>query len=488
MTLRELLRDVEVVGSIPGCEISALTSDSRQVEAGSVFFCIPGIRIDGHDYAAQALEKGAAAIVCQRDLGLEKQVLVADTRVALGQCASNFFDRPTEKLKLIGITGTNGKTTVTYMVKHMLEAAGKTVGLIGTIRNEIDDITLPAKYTTPDPIQLHAMFERMVQAGCEYVVMEASSHALDQHRLAGVTFDVAAFTNLTQDHLDYHGTMEAYFAAKRKLFDICEHAVINYDDEYGRRILSEASCPCASYAQKSSKADLTAHDVQFTAQGSRFVLMAGGELYRVTMRMPGEFSVSNALAAAGCCLAAGIDIQAVVSGLASCPGVPGRIEILPADTPYTIIRDYAHSPDGLQKILETLREFATGRVVCLFGAAGNRDRTKRSVMGEIVSRLADFIILTSDNPRDEDQTRIINDILPGVKKHKTPYKIIPDRYEAIEWGLKNAQPGDILLLAGKGHEDYQVLDYGTINFDEKVIVAQLLGELGQQTKDEGSQP
>ncbi|MCL2857218.1 MAG: UDP-N-acetylmuramoyl-L-alanyl-D-glutamate--2,6-diaminopimelate ligase [Oscillospiraceae bacterium] len=477
MTLRELLRDVEVYGPLPEGEVSALTGDSRQVEPGSVFFCIAGTRTDGHDHAAGALKKGAAAIVCERDLGLERQILVDSTRAALGICASNFFGRPTEKLKLIGITGTNGKTTTTYLVKHILEAAGKTVGLIGTIRNEIADVTLPAKYTTPDPVGLHAMFARMAQAGCEYVVMEASSHALDQQRLAGVRFAAAAFTNLTQDHLDYHGSMEAYFAAKRKLFDICDVAVVNADDEYGRRVIEGLGCPHISFSQESGGADLTAHDVHFTAKGSRFVLMRCNDLHRVTLRMPGYFSVSNALAAAGCCLATGIEMQAVVEGLASCPGVPGRIEILPTDTPYTVIRDYAHSPDGLQKILETLKEFATGRVVCLFGAAGNRDRAKRPIMGEIVSRLADFVILTSDNPRDEDQMRIIEDVLPGVKKHKTPYEVIPDRFAAIEWGLQNARPDDILLLAGKGHEDYQVLHYGTINFDEKVIVAQLLSEM-----------
>ena len=482
MTLRDLFRDVKTLGPLAESEISGLCCDSRQVGQGSVFFCIPGARVDGHDHAASALEAGAAAVVCQRDLGLARQVLVADTRTALGACASNFFGRPTDRLKLIGITGTNGKTTTTYMVKHILQAAGKRAGLIGTIRNEIDDLTLPAKYTTPDPVALHAMFARMVQAGCEYVVMECSSHALDQQRLAGCFFAVAAFTNLTQDHLDYHGTMENYFEAKRKLFGFCEQAVINYDDEYGHRIIERLDCPYLSYASQRHDATLTAHDVNFSATGSRFVLMRGGELHRVKLGMPGHFSVSNALAAAGCCLAVGIDIGDVLSGLANCPGVPGRIEILPTDTPYTVIRDYAHSPDGLQKILETVREFAPGRVVCLFGAAGNRDRTKRPIMGEIVARLADFIILTSDNPRDEPPLRIIEDVLPGVKKYKKPHKILPDRFEAIEWALANSRPDDILLLAGKGHEDYQVLHHGTVNFDEKEIVADLLARAKGQSK------
>ncbi|MCL2579592.1 MAG: UDP-N-acetylmuramoyl-L-alanyl-D-glutamate--2,6-diaminopimelate ligase [Oscillospiraceae bacterium] len=476
MTLGDLFKDVAIIESLADSEreVTGLTGDSRQLEPGGVFFCIPGLRTDGHDHAAAALESGAAAVVCQRDLGLPNQILVENTRTALGLSAANFFGRPAEKLKLVGITGTNGKTTTTYLVKHILESAGKKAGLIGTIRNEIDDLALPARYTTPDPVGLHAMFARMVQAGCEYAVMEASSHALDQGRLTGCRFSVAAFTNLTQDHLDYHGTMEAYFAAKRRLFDICDQAVINHDDEYGRRILAGAACPCTSYAQESRDADMTAHDINFSAQGSRFVLMLADQLYRVKLRMPGYFSVSNALAAAGCCLALGIEMQAIVDGLAGCPGVPGRIEILPTNTDYTVIRDYAHSPDGLQKILETVRGFAPGRVVCLFGAAGNRDRTKRATMGEIVAGLAHFVILTSDNPRDEDPNQIVDDVLPGIKKHKTPYKVIVDRYDAIKWALENARPDDVLLLAGKGHEDYQVLDFGTINFDEKVVVEQLL--------------
>lgn len=477
MKLSELLRDAGVVSGMHECEVTSLTGDSRQVEPGCVFFCIAGIRTDGHDHAAAALEKGAAAIISERNLEVPRQIIVKDTRAALGVSASNFFGRPTEKLKLIGVTGTNGKTTTTYLVKHILEAAGKKVGLLGTIRNEIADLAIPAKYTTPDPAGLHAMFARMVAAGCEYVVMEASSHALDQQRLAGVRFSVAAFTNLTQDHLDYHGSMEAYFAAKRKLFDICERAVINRDDVYGRKILGSLGCPHISFSQKDSDADLMARDIRFSAQGTRFVLMQGGGLHKVTLGMPGDFSVANALAAIGCCLEVGIGMPDIIKGLIGCPGVPGRIEILPTDTDYTVIRDYAHSPDGLQKILEAVKGFAPGRVICLFGAAGNRDRAKRPVMGEIVSRLADFVILTSDNPRDEEPVRIIEDVLPGVKEHDTPYKVIPDRFEAIRWGLENAKADDILLLAGKGHEDYQVLHYGTVNFDEKEIVARLLSEI-----------
>lgn len=474
MTLLELLCAVDIKRTIQDQEVGTITTDSRQVEQGGVFFCIPGLKFDGHDHAAEALEKGAAAIVVQRDLGLARQVLVPDTREAYAIACGNYFGNPARKLKLMGVTGTNGKTTTTYLMKQILSCAGKSVGLIGTIHNEIADMVLPAKYTTPDPMQLHAMLARMVEAGCEYAVMEVSSHALDQHRVAGCRFVTAAFTNLTQDHLDYHHDMEQYYQSKRRLFDLCDNAVIDIDGEYGARLKGEVPCRALTYSLEDASADYTAQDVRFSAKGSRFVLLAGDRLLRVELSMPGRFSVANALAAAVSCIAAGVGIDEVVEGLKRCTGVPGRIEILPTNTPYTIVRDYAHSPDGLKNILETVREFAPARVVTLFGCAGNRDRTKRPLMAEIVSRLSDFCILTSDNPRDESPERIAEDALPGLKKHKTPYKVIHDRYEAICWALKNVRDDDVLVLAGKGHEDYQVLDYGTIHFDEKEIVLALL--------------
>lgn len=484
MTLLRLLDNVEYTGAIQDREIAAITCDSRQVQEESVFFAIPGLKFDGHDHAAQALENGAVAIVVERDLGLPGQILVKDARTAYGVMCGNFFDNPARRLKILGVTGTNGKTTITYLMKQILECAGKRVGLIGTIHNEIADMTLPAKHTTPDAMQLHAMFARMVAAGCEYVVMEVSSHALDQHRIAGCRFLTAAFTNLTQDHLDYHHDMERYFASKKRLFDCCDTAVVNYDDPYGQRLLGEIGCPKYTYSCKSDAADYTAHDIRFGPDGSRFALLAGERLIRVSFCMPGMFSVSNALAAAVSCLAAGIGLDDVVRGLAACSGVPGRVEILPTKTPYTVIRDYAHSPDGLKNVLETVREFAPARVVTLFGCAGNRDRTKRPIMADVVAGLSDFVILTSDNPRDESPQRIADDALPGLEKHATPHIVILNRYDAIKWALENALPDDTIVLAGKGHEDYQVLDYGTIGFDEKEIVLKLLG-LNDDTAPEG---
>lgn len=476
MTLSRLLDGIEYTGTANATEISAITCDSRQVEENSLFFCIPGVRFDGHDHAPDAVKRGAAAIIAERDLGLPNQILVGDTRLAYGLICANFFGNPAKKLKLIGVTGTNGKTTITYLVKHILECAGKTVGLIGTIHNEIGDMTLPAKHTTPDPVQLHAMLARMLQAGCEYVVMEVSSHALDQQRVAGCRFECAAFTNLTQDHLDYHKDMESYYQAKKRLFDICETAVINLDDPHGRRLLAEIPCNALTYSCGSDEADFTARDIKFSAKGSSFSLLTQSKLSRVKFSMPGKFSVANALAAAVSCIACGVGFDTAIEALATCPGVEGRIEILPTNTPFTIIRDYAHTPDGLQKILETVREFAPSRVVTLFGCAGNRDRTKRPAMAETAAKLSDFCILTSDNPRDESPQRIIDDALEGFGAYETPYKAIVDRYEAISWAIDFCEPGDILILAGKGHEDYQVLDYGTIFFDEKVIVSELLAK------------
>ena len=347
------------------------------------------------------------------------------------------------------------------------------MGLIGTIQNEIDDMTLPAKYTTPDPLELHMLFRKMADAGCEYAVMEVSSHALDQHRLDGCRFECGVFTNLTQDHLDYHITMENYYQAKRKLFDMTERAVINLDDEYAVRLTQEVSCPVKTFSINRTEADYTAHNVRFDMRGSSFDLAGYGEIGRVKFRMPGEFAVSDALAAGVCALSLGVDFETMLEGLRHSPGVPGRAEILDTDTDYTVIRDYAHSADSLEKILTTVKSFAEGRVVVLFGCAGNRDRTKRPKMAKAASGLADLVILTSDNPRDEDEMQIINDALPGLDPKK-PKKIIPNRYEAIKWALKNMKKNDILVLAGKGHEDYQVLDYGTIFFDESEIVKELL--------------
>ncbi len=455
-------------------EISSLTSDSRQIRPGCLFVCIKGGKFDGHEAAATALSQGAAAVVVEHDLGLSQQILVENTRSAYAILCANHFGNPSRKMKLVGTTGTNGKTTTTFLLKSILQSAGKKVGLMGTIHNEIADMELPAKYTTPDPYQLHAMLDRMAEAGCEYVVMETSSHALDQHRLDGCEFEVGIFTNLTQDHLDYHGTMENYFAAKKRLFSMAKSSVINIDDEHGALLAQELGDKAHTCSLVRDDADYTAKNVVFSAKGTDFILVGNNLIHRVHLCMPGKFSVANAMGAAAACLLLGLDIEEVADGLAKCPGVTGRAEVIHANVDFTIIRDYAHTPDGLEKMISALKEYATGKVVTLFGCAGNRDRTKRIHMAEMAAKYSDFVILTSDNPRDEDPMQIINDAKPGLDEYKTPYRIIPDRYAAIAWALDNTASGDILLLAGKGHEDYQVLHDETIYFDEKVVIQELL--------------
>lgn len=478
MRLFELLEGIVYSGreKLTDCEITAVTNDSRQVEEGNLFVCVKGLKFDGHDHAARALEQGAAALVVERDLGLSNQILVENSRSVYAQLCAAFNGRPADRMKLIGITGTNGKTTLTYLIKHILEAAGKKVGLLGTIQNEVGEMVYPAKNTTPDPGELHVMFRRMLQAGCEYVVMEVSSHALDQHRLDGCHFSCAVFTNLTQDHLDYHGTMERYFQAKSRLFAMCDTAVINRDDPYGLRLLESISCKKVTYSLSDDKADYTAHDIRIGPSGSNFTLLTEGRLGRVHFCMPGRYSVSNALAAGAVAVEEGMDFEDMIRGLNDSQGVRGRAEVLKTDTNFTVVCDYAHSPDGLEKIITTFKEFAPARVVTLFGCAGNRDRSKRSKMSDIVAKYSDFVILTSDNPRNEDPMQIIEDAMPGILKHSTPYKVIADRYQAIRWALDNCQKDDILILAGKGHEDYQVLDFGTIHFDEHELVQQILAE------------
>lgn len=483
MRLYQLLDRLETSHSIADCEINGVTADSRQIEAGMLFVCIKGGRFDGHDHAQSAADAGAAAILCERDLGLKNQIVCHDTRYAYGILCGNWYDNPARKLTILGVTGTNGKTTVTSILKHLLGEMGEQVGLIGTIHTEIADVVLPARHTTPDPLVLHSTLARMAGAGCKYVVMECSSHALDQHRLAGIHYKVAAFTNLTQDHLDYHHDMETYYQAKKQLFSMCDTAIINLDDAYGQRLMEEVTCPAISFSLHDDAASYTAKDIRLAPDGSRFMLVGKGQIARIKLPIPGEFSISNAIAAASICLSLGFSIDQVSEALANCPGVLGRIEVLPCDRGYTIIRDYAHSPDGLEKIITTMRQFAAGRVVTLFGCAGNRDRGKRRMMSEIVTRLSDYVILTSDNPREEDEMQIINDAIPGVEEHpETPCKIIPDRYEAIKWALEVAQPNDILILAGKGHEDYQVLKDGTVCFDERKIVAELLEWMRSENK------
>ena len=471
MKLSQILKGINVKNEYADTQVLNVTSDSRLVDKGFLFVCIKGASFDGHSVAEKMLEKGAVAVVCERDLGLENQIIVDNSRAVYSPICANFFGNPANSLKLIGLTGTNGKTTTTFIIKQILENMGKKVGLIGTVQNMVGSEIYPAHYTTPDPYELQSLFRKMVDAGCEYCVMEVSSQALAQGRVAGIHFALAAFTNLTQDHLDYHKTWENYFASKRMLFENCDIALTNIDDKNGLKIVEGLPCEVRTYSVDNNTSDFTARNVCFSADGVKYELVTD-RIGRVSCPIPGRFSVYNSLCAVSCAIALGFDFEDVLRAVAKSNGVKGRIEVVPTPNDFTVIIDYAHSPDGLENIITSLREIAKGRVVTLFGCGGDRDKTKRPLMGEIAARLSDFCVVTSDNPRSENPSEIINDILEGMKDTKTPYKVIESRKDAIFWALENAKENDIILLAGKGHETYQILNDGTIHFDEREVVAE----------------
>lgn len=457
-------------------EILNITDDSRKVEKGSLFVCVKGPVADGHNYVKQALENGAEIIVCERDLGLDNQIVLADTHAALAEICSNWFDNPQNKLKIIGVTGTNGKTSVCYMLKNILEYAGNKTGLIGTIQNMVGDDILPAKNTTPGVFELYSLFAKMVDADCKYAVMEVSSHSLDQRRVEGITFSAAIFTNLTQDHLDYHGNMENYFEAKAKLFNASKLAVINIDDEYGKALAEKCPCKVSTYSVLSDESTFSAKNIVYKPDGVDYEMVGYGIIGRMRLNTAGKFSVYNSLAAAVCTKELGLPLNEISDALSQLKGVKGRAEVVPCDRDFTIIIDYAHTPDGLQNILNTFKQCPKNRLVVLFGCGGDRDTTKRPKMGAIAARLSDFVIVTSDNPRTEEPSKIIDDILDGMKDIATPYKVIENRIEAIHFAVANAKSGDIIVLAGKGHETYQIIGHDTIHLDEREVIAEALAK------------
>ncbi len=478
MKLVDLLRGTGIVlQTIDGNrEVTGITCDSRRVGKDGVFVCIAGVAVDGHRFAAQAEAAGAVAVITQRDLGLRTQLVVADTRLTWALICANWFGHPADKLHLIGVTGTNGKTTTTSLIKSMLEQDGHKVGLIGTVQNMIGERVLPAGHTTPDSYDMQSMFRLMVSEGCDYCVMEISSHALDQQRAGGCRFDVGVFTNLTQDHLDYHGTMEKYMTAKKKLFSMADVGIFNIDDAWAAQMMADVPCDVVTFSVENNTADYVAHNIRHRADGVSFELVGTGAIGRVKMAIPGRFSVYNGLAAATVCLAIGMPFDRVVAALSAATGVKGRAEVVPTGKEYTVVIDYAHTPDGLENICRTLKECCVGRLVTVFGCGGDRDKTKRPLMGKIAAALSDYVIITSDNPRSEQPAAIIEDILTGLADTKTPYTVIENRVEAIRWALTHAQPGDTILLAGKGHETYQILSTGTIHLDEREVIAAVLAE------------
>ncbi len=477
MKLHQLLKNTGAVHTLPDREITALCRDSRRVTEGCVFVCIRGTGVDSHAFAAGAVEQGAAAVVVERDMGLPCQVLVPNSRAAWAQMSAAWFSHPSERLHLIGVTGTNGKTSTTYLLKAILEQAGHTVGLIGTIRNLIGDRELAAGHTTPDSYELQQMFAQMADAGCDYVVMEISSHALDQCRVEGCRFDAGIFTNLTQDHLDYHGTMQNYAAAKKRLFLQCDHALFNRDDAWYSVMSEGVSCPTVTFSEKDDTADYVARNIRQRPDGVDFELVTTGAIGRVRLATPGRFSVYNALGAAACAHTLGVAFEDIVAALSRAGIVKGRAEVVPTGRDFTVVIDYAHTPDGLINICSTLNACKAGRLVTVFGCGGDRDRTKRPQMGAAAASLSDYLVVTSDNPRSEQPEAIIEDIVAGLSESATPYTVIVNRTEAIRWAIANAQAGDTILLAGKGHETYQILKEGTIHLDEREIVADALAAL-----------
>lgn len=471
MKLKQLLAGVVLSScAVPqDVQITSVSYDTRALEPGALFVALTGYKTDGHLHIYDALKKGAAAVLCQRVPETEGPWLVCeDTRAALAIVSANWFAHPAEKLTLLAVTGTNGKTTTTYLLKEVLErCAGAKVGLIGTNQNMIGGESFPAERTTPESWDLQRLLHNMADAGCSHVVMEVSSHALMLHRVDGLRFAAGIFTNLTPDHLDFHGSMEAYRDAKGRLFRQTDLAVLNLDDEAGRYFSKTVTCSRFTYSENKNEADLTAKNIRLFPERVEFEALTQDEIRRVRLPIPGGFSIYNALGVIACVVGLGLPLAAVADALVHAKGVKGRIEVVQVPALYTVLIDYAHTPDALENILTTVRNLTANRVICVFGCGGDRDRSKRAVMGAIAADLADFVVVTSDNPRTEPPETIIGDILKGMEDTDTPYVVESDRRAAIRYALDHGQPGDVILLAGKGHETYQEINGVKLHLDER---------------------
>jgi UDP-N-acetylmuramoyl-L-alanyl-D-glutamate--2,6-diaminopimelate ligase len=465
MTLRELLGD-----GAPEVEISDLAYSSQSVTQGTLFFCVPGFRADGHDFAPQAVERGAAAVVCQRPLGLGvPEVLVDDVRAAMGPAAARFYGDPTAELDVVGITGTNGKTTTAFLVRHLLEADGRQCGLLGTVKRVVGGVEEDVERTTPEAVDLQSTFRRMLDAGDRACAMEVSSHAIELGRPAGIRFACRVFTNLTQDHLDFHETMEAYFLAKRRLFEEPGLSVVNIDDQYGRRIAAEVDCVTFGIE---TQADYRALDVEFDLMGSRFRCETPDGPLQLESPLPGLFNVQNALGAVAAARLLGVGAETIAAALPRFGRVPGRFEPVDEGQDFGVLVDYAHTPDSLENVLRAAREVARGRVHVVFGAGGDRDRGKRPLMGEAARRLADRVLVTSDNPRSEPPEAIVDEIMEGAG-HGAERET--DRARAIGLAIERAESGDVVVIAGKGHEQGQEFENGRKEpFDDRSVAREAL--------------
>lgn len=484
MLLKQLIEDMdyEVLAGRVDTEVTTLVYDSRKVEKGSVFVCISGSVRDAHDFIPDVVAKGAAAVIVEKDVELQEGVTyikVANSRLALACMSAAYFDHPARKLKTIGITGTKGKTTTTYMVKSILESAGIKTGLIGTIESIVGEKRIPSANTTPESYRVQELFHEMVEAGLDAVVMEVSSQALMLHRVSGFMFDIGVFTNLEPDHIgeNEHKDFADYMHCKSLLFRQCKLGIFNGDSEHLEGILKGHTCEVETFGYGKNN-DFVADGVELKkdhgALGVRYHV-SGLMNFDVEVNVPGSFSVYNSLTAIAICHHFGVDVEKIKHALLHV-SVKGRIEIVPVTKRYTIMIDYAHNAMALESLLTTLREYEPGRLVCLFGCGGNRAKSRRYEMGEVSSRLADLTVVTSDNPRNEEPMDIINDILVGVHKADGAYVTIPDRKEAIAYCMKNAQDGDIIVLAGKGHEDYQEICGVKHHMDERELIADIIKE------------
>ena len=497
MELGELLRASGVAAELSGegsVEITGLAYDSRRAAPGTLFFCFPGERTDGHDFAPAAVEAGAAGLVVERELDLDvPQAKVADARAAMAPIAATFNGDPTSELGVVWITGSNGKTTTAFLVRHLLESAGHHCGLLGTVQQVVAGKVEEVERTTPEAIDLQRTFDRMLEGGDSYCAMEVSSHALVLHRADAIHFAAKVFTNLSQDHLDFHADMEDYFEAKRLLFSseggapIVELeggiSVLNTDDPYGRRLAGELDHgeggDCVSFSAGGNEADLSARDVSFDASGSRFVCASPVGEIEVRIPLPGDFNVANALAALGVAQALGLDLRAAAAALATAEQVPGRFESIDEGQPFAVVVDYAHTPDSLENVLEAARRVTGGRLISVFGCGGDRDRDKRPLMGRAGAELSDVAVVTSDNPRSEDPAAIIQQIEAGIDEDvPAEVEIEQDRRAAIALALGSAGEGDTVVIAGKGHEQGQELDDGRkIPFDDREVARDELRKL-----------
>ena len=463
--------------SVQDVTVRGIAYRSDAVSPGDAFFCVRGFAHDGHDFAQDAVLRGAAALVVERELPEvdAPQFLVSDTRAALALAAAEFWGNPSRSMDLVGITGTNGKTTTTYLLDSIMRAACRTTGIVGTVETRVAGERIPASRTTPESSDLEALLARMREVGVSAAALEVSSHAIDLHRVDGLHFAVAAFTNLTQDHLDYHSTLEEYYSVKRRLFTDFDVAarVINIDDPRGALLAAELSERIT--VGLADSADIRARNVELTAEGARFELTAQGQTVLVDLPLAGAYNVSNALVAAGCAFACGIDLATISSGLEHAPQVPGRLERVDCGGPFSVIVDYAHTPDSLEKAIKAVKEVTSGRVIVVFGCGGDRDPDKRPLMGTAAGFWAEHVIVTSDNPRSEDPVGIILQIEDGLKLAGAAWEVEVDRERAIARAITLAQPGDSVLIAGKGHEDYQIFADRTIHFDDREVSRRVLG-------------